>query len=60
MNIEFRENWAKGHVEIFDNGVFVAGFAEYRTTAEYAQRKYNLTDEQLIQIYRSYKEDYDS
>lgn len=60
MNIKFRENWNNRHVEIFVDGVYVAGFPEYTATARYAQRKYNLSDDQLMLIYYDYKEDYDS
>lgn len=59
MNIKFRENWSKGVVEIFENDVYVTGFSEYRTTAEYAQRRWNLSDDDLMVIYRDYKDDYD-
>lgn len=57
--IKFRENWSKGHVEIFENDVFVAGFPEYSTTAKYTQARWNLSDAQLMDIYRDYKDDYD-
>lgn len=60
MNIIFRENWRRGTVDVFEDGRLVYSNRDYSTTATWAQKTYNLTDQQLMEIYRDYKEDYDS
>lgn len=60
MNIIFRENWRRGTVDVFEDGQLVYSNRDYSTTSTWAQKTYNLTDQQLMEIYRDYKEDYDS
>lgn len=60
MNIQFREDWAKGRVTVLAGGVQVYSHSDYRGAAEWARQMYRLTDSQLMEIYREYKEDYDS
>lgn len=60
MNIKFRENWNHHTVDVYEGERVVYSGREYRGSAEWAKRKYNLTDPQLMAIYRDYKDDYDS
>lgn len=59
-NLKFREDWGHGHVRVINNGIIVYRNRDYRTAAEWAQKKYNLSDSELITLYYDYKEDYDS
>ena len=59
MDIKFRENWNRRTVDVYVNGEIVSAHREYRGAVEWAKAKYNLTDPQLIAIYRDYKSDYD-
>lgn len=58
MNIKFRENWNRGTVDVYDGDLVVYSNREYRGSAIWAKSKYNLTDPQLMAIYRDYKDDY--
>lgn len=60
MNIKFRENWTTHKVEVFVNDLKVAAYAEYYHAVKYVQQKYGVSDDVLLDIYRDYKEDYDS
>lgn len=60
MNIKFRENFANGHVEVIVNDTKVYSHDEYRGAAEWTQKMYRLADAELMDIYRDYKEDYDT
>lgn len=42
-------------VAVIRDGVEVFRSREYRSSAEYAQKAYNLTDEDLIAMYKDYK-----
>ena len=55
----FRENWTTRQVEAKVNKVVVLRNSEYRPLAETAQRMFSLTDAQLMDLYRDYKDDYD-
>jgi len=54
----FRENWATGRVEAKISEAVVLSSPEYRTTAEQAQQKFNLSDAQLAVLYSGYREDF--
>lgn len=60
LNIQFREDWAKGRVKVLAGGVQVYSHSEYRGAAEWAQKMYRLSDSELMDIYRDYKDDYDA
>lgn len=60
MTVQFRENWHTRCVEVFENGVVVYSDPEYRGAAIWAKEKYNLSDDELMVIYRDYKNDYDN
>ena len=60
MTIKFRENPKINHVVVLEDDKEVFSNSEYYYAAKFAKEKYNLTDEQLMDIYRDYKEDYDS
>lgn len=57
--IKFREDFARGQVVVYHNDQPVYRHSEYLGAATWAQRAYNLSDDQLMEIYRDYKEDYD-
>lgn len=64
-NIRLRENWDTGMIDVQVNSVhdeftIVKSFGEYRLAAIHIKMLYNLTNEQLFDIYEDYKEDYDS
>lgn len=64
-NIRLRENWETGTIDVQsknEQGEFtvVKSFGEYRLAAIHIKMLYNLTNEQLFDIYEDYKEDYDS
>lgn len=59
MTIKFREDFARGQVVVYSDDVVAYQHSEYRGAATWAQRTYNLTDEQLMDIFRDYKDDYD-
>ena len=59
-DIKFRENWAQGTVAVIVGGVGQFASVEYVTAAEWAKRKYDLTDAELMRLYGDYKEDYDA
>jgi len=58
--IKFREVLSLHQVNVIVNNTPMKGFSEYTSAAKWAQQRYGLTDGQLMQIYRDYKEDYDS
>lgn len=59
MNIVFREG--PGYkVYVYCNGVPVFSHRDYSGAAEWAQRRYSLTDAQLIAIYNDYREHEDA
>lgn len=55
-----RENFDTFEVELRIRGEVVFSNGEYRATATHAQRIYGLTDDELMELYRAYKDDYDS
>jgi hypothetical protein len=57
--IKFREDFARGQVVVYNDDVVAYRHSEYRASATWAQSVYELTDEQLMNIFRDYKEDYD-
>lgn len=57
VDIKLREVW--GQVNLIVDGQASKGYPEYRTTAEYTQRNYGLSDNQMMELYRDYKDDYD-
>jgi hypothetical protein len=57
VDIKLRE--VLGQVNLLVDRQAVKGFREYRTTAEYTQRNYGLSDDQMMELYRDYKADYD-
>jgi hypothetical protein len=57
VDIKLRE--VLGQVNLIVDRLAVKGFPEYRTTAEYTQRNYGLNDDQMMELYRDYKADYD-
>ncbi len=59
QTLVFRENRKTGQVEARVDKVVVLCSSEYKTLAENAQRLFGLTDTQLIDLYRDYKDDYD-
>lgn len=58
-DIKFRENFGTGKVELQVHGAVVFSNSEYRITATHAQRTYHLSDDELMELYRDYKDDYD-
>lgn len=60
MNIKFRENFANGHVEVIVDDTKVYSHDEYRGSAQWAINKYGLSDDKMMDIYRDYKDDYDT
>lgn len=60
MNIKFRENFKIGHVVVLVDDKEVFSNSEYYYSAKYAKETYNLTDDQLMEIYKEYKKDYDA
>ncbi len=59
-HVKFRENFELGVVEVFSHNMLTRRFREYSAAATWAQNLYRLTDDQLMEIYRDYKEDYDA
>lgn len=59
-DFKLRENFEKGHVELQLRGKVVFSSGEYRLTATHAQKKYGLSDDDLMVLYADYKEDYDN
>lgn len=57
VDIKLRE--VLGQVNLIVDRQAVKGFREYRTTAEYTQRNYGLSDAEMVELYRDYKDDYD-
>lgn len=57
--IKFREDFERGQVVVYKDDQPVWRHSEYRGAATWAQRAYSLTDEQLMDIYQDYKDDYD-
>lgn len=58
-DMKFRENFGTGKVELHVRKVVVFSSGEYRITATHAQRTYLLSDDELMEMYRDYKDDYD-
>ncbi len=58
--LKFREDFDKGDVVVYEGRREVFRCDEYKGSAEWAQAKYNLTDQELMVLYRSYKNDYDN
>ena len=58
-DIQLRENFRTGKVELRIRGEVAFSSSEYRTTATHAQRTYGLSDGDLMELYRDYKDDYD-
>lgn len=44
---------------VYSDGQVAYRHSEYRLAATWAQRAYNLTDDELMAIFREYKDDYD-
>ena len=59
MNIKFRENHHRFQVDVVFCDQVVYSHSEYRGAAEWAQRNYGLSDPQLLEIYRDYKDECD-
>lgn len=59
-DIKFRESRPAGRVNVIVDGTVVFSDREYVGSAEWAQRTYGLTDDQLRALYRSYKDDLDA
>lgn len=55
--IKFREDFVRAQVVIYSDDQVVWRHKEYRGAAIWAQRAYNLTDAQMLDIYQDYKED---
>lgn len=58
--IYFRENFNRGKVEVYINRAVYFAFDEYRSAVKTTQSTFQLSDEQMMEIYSDYKEDYDS
>jgi hypothetical protein len=58
VDIKLRE--VLGQVNLIVDRQAVKGSSEYRTTAEYTQRTYGLSDSQMMELYHDYREDYDN
>lgn len=60
VDVILRENWDTGRVEVHDNGRVVYSHREYRGVIEWMMLRYSFTDDQYMELYRDYKDDYDS
>lgn len=58
--LNFRENFALGRVQVLLAGGVIYGDREYRGASEWARRRYNLSDAEMLALYEDYKQDYDS
>lgn len=58
VDIKLRE--VMGQVNLIVDKQAVKGSSEYRITAEYTQRQYQLSDTQMMELYHDYREDYDN
>lgn len=57
VDLKLRE--VLGQVNLLVDHLAVKGFSEYGATAQYTQRNFGLTDAQMMELYRDYREDYD-
>jgi hypothetical protein len=55
-----RENWLKRTVDAFWRGGLIYRSESYRWTAEHIKERFSLTEDELMLIYRDYKDDFDS
>lgn len=55
-----RENWATRDVDAFWLGKLIYKSDSYYRTAEHIKERFELTDDELMVIYRDYKDDFDS
>lgn len=62
LAVAFRENFSSGQVNVFVNDGIVPVYrnGEYRSAAAWVVSRYGLTEEEMMRVYRDYKDDYDS
>lgn len=60
MQIKLREDWKTQHVRVFKDDIETYHDREYTGAARWAQLRYNLSGEELMDIYADYRADYDS
>lgn len=57
--LKFKEDFNKGCVVVYEGKKVLFSSGEYSVAAKWAKERFALSDNELMELYRSYKRDYE-